>query len=200
MASAEPRPPGRGRPRDPEHDRAILRATLELLSTTDYRSLTVDAIAARAGVAKTTLYRRWPRKADLVLDAVDEHFGERDIEETGDPLEDLRRLLDALYRELADPSAGRSWPFIAARLLADEETADRYRSRFIVPKHRRATELLRDAVAAGQLPPGLDLDLIATAVAAPATFQPLAYGEPARTTMGRDLLDLIVNAPGKPDR
>lgn len=181
----------RGRPRDPARDRRILAATLELLATIGYRSLSVDAIAARSGVAKTTLYRRWPRKADLVLDVVEEHLGPREIPETGDPLEDLRRLLDALYRELADTAIGRAWPFIAAQLLADEETADQYRSRVITPKHRQAMDLLHRAVDAGQLPAGLDLNLIATAVAAPATFHPLAHGKPAPITTGRDLLDLI---------
>lgn len=185
----------RGRPRDPERDRAILAATVELLGATAYHSLTVEAIAAQAGVAKTTLYRRWPRKVDLVLDAVEQHFGARAIEETGDPLEDLRRLLDALYRELADTTTGRAWPFIAAQLLADEETAEQYRTRLIAPRHRQALDLLQRAVDAGRLPAGLDLELVATAVAAPATFQPLAYGQPAPTTTGRRLLDLITRQP-----
>ncbi|MDN5931140.1 MAG: TetR/AcrR family transcriptional regulator C-terminal ligand-binding domain-containing protein [Pseudonocardia sp.] len=109
---------------------------------------------------------------------------------------DLRNLLDALYREFVDTSAGPAWPFIAARLLVDEEIGDQYRSRLIAPRHRRVMELLRSAVDTGQLPAGLDLNLTATAIAAPATFHPLALGEPAPTSTGRDLLDFIVASGG----
>lgn len=195
MTSTESTPTARrqrGRRRDPDYDQAILRATVELLGEHEYRSLTVDAIADRAGVAKTTLYRRWPRKADLVLDAVEDHLGPREVEETGDALEDLRRLLGVLYRELADSSAGRSWPLIAARLLAEQETAQQYRARLIEPRREQAARLLRQAVDDDQIPAGLDLELVAIAVAAPATFVPLAYGHMAPTTMGRELLDLLV--------
>ena len=59
-----------GRPRDPRIDSAVLDATVELLGETDYASLSVDAIARRAGTSKPAIYRRWPSKAHLVHEAV----------------------------------------------------------------------------------------------------------------------------------
>ena len=61
---------GPGRPRDPEADRAIHQATIELLGEEGYEGLSIEAVAARAGVGKTTLYRRWPSKEPLVVDAI----------------------------------------------------------------------------------------------------------------------------------
>ena len=59
-----------GRPRDPEADRAILEATIELLAEDGFGGLSIEAVAARAGVGKTTVYRRWPSKIPLVVDAL----------------------------------------------------------------------------------------------------------------------------------
>ena len=71
MATIEPRSPGRGRPRDVARDAAILDATSQLLVEVGYDLLSIEAVAARAGVGKTTIYRRYPTKAALVTAAVD---------------------------------------------------------------------------------------------------------------------------------
>src|SRR5215475_3701301 len=78
MSAGTERRPGRpsgpaarpGRPRSPAADEAILDATVELLGELGFLALTIEAVAARAGVAKTTIYRRWPTKDDLLFDAV----------------------------------------------------------------------------------------------------------------------------------
>ena len=61
---------GPGRPRDPEADRAILEATIEILGEEGYEGLSIEGVAARAGVGKTTIYRRWTSKAELVVAAI----------------------------------------------------------------------------------------------------------------------------------
>ena len=68
LAPVSSRPPGR--PRDPEVDRSILKATIELLADDGFGGLSIEAVAARAGVGKTTVYRRWPSKTPLVVDAL----------------------------------------------------------------------------------------------------------------------------------
>ena len=70
MTAAAPVARGPGRPRDPELDRAILEATIHALETDGFHNLSIDAVAARAKVGKTTIYRRWPSKAPLVVDAL----------------------------------------------------------------------------------------------------------------------------------
>lgn len=168
-----------------------MNATLKLLGDRGFRALTIDLVADRATVAKTTIYRRWPQKVDLVMDAVHQHLGQLHPVETGDPLEDLRQFLDALYGQLSDTSAGRAWPLIAAELLTDADAAEIYRARIIEPRRDHALQLLRRLAEAGTIDVTADLSLIATALAAPATFHPLAFGTPAPPTTGRQLLDLL---------
>jgi AcrR family transcriptional regulator len=74
-----------GRKRDHSRDTVILEATLDILAETDYERMTIDAVAARAGAARATVYRRWPTKVDLVLDA---------LKQLGPSAIDLQRLPD----------------------------------------------------------------------------------------------------------
>src|SRR5271156_2447323 len=86
-----------GRPRDRRLHHAILDATRELLTTRSYAELSMESIAARAGVGKKTLYRRWPSKAPLVAEAVLEAYGGSGsfpVAETGDIHPDLRAWLN----------------------------------------------------------------------------------------------------------
>ena len=74
MVSATERSPARapGRPRSAQAHRAILDATIELFVESGYEGLSIEGVAARAGVGKTTIYRRWSSKEDLIVDAIGE--------------------------------------------------------------------------------------------------------------------------------
>ena len=87
---------GPGRPRDPAADRAILQATIELLGEEGYEGLSIEAVAARAGVGKTTVYRRWPSKEPLVVDAIKRYKSPEDPQ----PPRDDEPTRDALARVL----------------------------------------------------------------------------------------------------
>lgn len=96
-ATEVPRPSRGGRPRDPSRDGAIRTAILRLLAEAGYGALTIDAVAAKAGVGKATIYRRWRTKEDLVLDTIsDLHQGEALPPDTGSLEGDLRSLLHSL--------------------------------------------------------------------------------------------------------
>src|SRR5918911_3967499 len=95
--SEAPRSPRGGRPRDPSRDEVIRAAILRLLAEVGYGSLTMDAVAARAGVGKATIYRRWRTKQDLVVDTIsDLTRTEASTPDTGSLEGDLRALLHSL--------------------------------------------------------------------------------------------------------
>lgn len=95
--TSAPRPRGGGRPRDPSRDDAIRAAILRRLADVGYGALTMDAVAAEAGVGKATIYRRWRSREDLVADVItDLHQGQALPPDTGSLEGDLRSLLHSL--------------------------------------------------------------------------------------------------------
>ena len=104
-----------GRPRSTEADEAILVAAVELFAEVGLEGLTVEEVAARAGVGKATIYRRYQGKVDLVIAAV-RHFTEGPVEapDTGATRGDLRELVDGLVRLLTGTPLGRVLPILVA--------------------------------------------------------------------------------------
>jgi len=105
MTTTEPVRPSRGgRPRDPSRDGVIRAAILRLLADVGYGALTMDAVAAQAGVGKATIYRRWRTKEDLVVDTIAElhHMGAA-TPDTGSLEGDLRQLLHSLVSVVNGP-------------------------------------------------------------------------------------------------
>jgi AcrR family transcriptional regulator len=93
-----------GRPRDPSRDGVIRAAILRLLADVGYGALTMDAVAAQAGVGKATIYRRWRTKEDLVVDTIAElHHIESAAPDTGSLEGDLRQLLHSLVNVVNGP-------------------------------------------------------------------------------------------------
>ena len=98
------RPSRGGRPRDPSRDGVIRAAILRLLADVGYNALTMDAVAAEAGVGKATIYRRWRTKSDLVVDTIAEmNRAETQLPDTGSLEADLRQLLRSLVHVVNGP-------------------------------------------------------------------------------------------------
>src|SRR5918911_1191231 len=94
-----------GRPRDPSRDGVIRAAILRLLADVGYGALTMDAVAAEAGVGKATIYRRWRTKQDLVVDTIsDLNRAEATTPDTGSLEGDLRALLHSLVAVITGPT------------------------------------------------------------------------------------------------
>ncbi|MCV7298418.1 TetR/AcrR family transcriptional regulator [Mycobacterium barrassiae] len=108
-----------GRPRDPRIDAAVLDATVELLAETDYASLSVDAIARRAGTSKPAIYRRWPSKAHLVHEAVFPITEYTSLPETGELLGDVSEMMRRSVGILTTPAALAALPGLVGELAAD---------------------------------------------------------------------------------
>jgi AcrR family transcriptional regulator len=158
--------PPRGRPRSTEAERAILDATVALYAERGMAGLSVEAVAARAGVAKTTIYRRWPAKEELVLAAVTAARGPL-VEPPGSSVRgDLLFLLGRVR------VASSSWPALMNRLTteADEfpELAAEAWRRAIGPRRALLAGVLHRGVDEGLIRPDADLDLVADMLVAPA--------------------------------
>jgi AcrR family transcriptional regulator len=167
-------PPGRG----PKVRTAVLAAALGELSETGYAALTVENVARRAGVHKTTVYRRWRNRDSLVADAVTEVASNRvPFPDSGDISADLRSLARSLVRFLASP-LGQA---VTAVTLSDAgripEVAGAQRRRF-EDRYRQAEPVIARAIARGELPPGTDPAEVVRNVLAPIYLRVLVTGEP----------------------
>lgn len=141
---------------------AVLAAATELVVESGYAKLTIEAIAARAGVGKQTIYRWWPSKGAVVFDAflaVNEQDGSLALPDTGDLAADLRAVLRPAADELSDPSLDRTYRAITTEILNDPALSAEYRTRLLDPLLEATRERLRSARTAGQLAPDTDLDL-----------------------------------------
>lgn len=136
---------------------AILDAALALSREGGYANLTVEGIAARAGVGKQTVYRWWPSKGAVVLDALDGDVAAiLPVPDTGDVLADMRRVITKVVRLLANAKWG---PLIAALIgeaQHDPAVGSAMVERFITPRRAPMVERLERAKTHGHLPPSLD--------------------------------------------
>lgn len=156
---------------------AILVATLDELVDNGYAALTVEAVAARAGVNKTTVYRRWPTLDDLLVDALAEWSLDITIPDTGD----LETDLLGLGRELADLLNGGIGREIAAVVLTAGLRSARLGEatrRYFDQQAVRARPAVDQAVDRGELPPNTDANAFLTTFRAPLFYRMVTTGDP----------------------
>ena len=142
---------------DPERRQAILGATLDLLAETGYEALRLDAVASRAKASKATLYRHWPGKAELVVDAV-RCYEQVDLSEevdTGSLRGDLLASLTAM-RDLMAGDLGQIIAGLVAALQKDHELARAVRASMLEDKQQVTRRMLDRAIARGELPADTD--------------------------------------------
>ena len=173
---------------------AILKAAYDLCQEEGYGQLTIEAIAARAGVGKQTIYRWWPSKGSLLLDVFIETILQRlQFDDTGDPLLDIRRRVAATAEVLADPTIGPHIAGLIGEAQHDRALADELRERLVEPARAQHRELLSAAQASGQLRKNLDIDLIADAVFAPIWFRLLVTHFPLSREYAEDAADVALS-------
>ena len=190
------RPKGRGRPRLPTTKAAILEATIALLTELGIQGTTTNAIAARSGCSKATIYRRWPSLNALVLDALGT-LGER----PGNlrPVVELESELGSTIHasthrgtEIINTSIFRAvFPTIALELLSGEAIGEQFRADVFLPVRTDAKARLRKAIARGELAPEVDADLVFDMVYGALLYR-LLMGEPLNHEVARELADLIM--------
>ncbi|MCB0910767.1 MAG: TetR/AcrR family transcriptional regulator [Propionibacteriaceae bacterium] len=188
-------PTGTGRPRDASVEPRVREAVLKQLVEHGYPGLRIEDVARSSGVAKTTIYRRWPSLDALVLDAMGAALGDRTVQETEDPLADLLTLVRVLHHSLVENPLGWSLPGIGLSVAQDPELGPDYRRRFITPLREQALALLGRAAEQGLVPAGIPAGLLVDAVAGSFVFRRLAGEEPPSLAE----LEALVTALTRPE-
>lgn len=154
--------PPRGRPRSERARQAILAAAAELLLARGLSAVSMDAVAERAGVSKATIYRWWPTKETLALDALYTEWAavRPQPRDTGS----LRGDLLSLLRPWARLAGSRPYGRVIAALLAEAQTdpafAAEYRQRFVEPRREQGRAILRRAIERGEIRPGTKVEVV----------------------------------------
>lgn len=181
---------------------AILTAARELVATEGYRRLSIEGIAARAGVGKQTIYRWWPSKGAVVLDAVlalsEGPDDELELPDTGDLRSDLRTVVRATVDELADAGFAAPLRVLYAEMVTDDVLAAAYRDRVAAPVDAAKERRLRSAQDAGQLAPDADLELVRELLYAPIVQRWLLGTGPLDHAFADALVDAALAAGGTP--
>jgi AcrR family transcriptional regulator len=162
-ARAEPEhddAPRRGRPRSESSRKAILAAAGVLLVARGLGSISMDEVAERAGASKATIYRWWPSKELLALDALFSQWesAQHETTDTGSLEGDLVALIRPWARQLAARPFGRVMAAFINRAQNDHEFAEEYRARFLQPRREQARVILTRAIDRGEVPPDTDLE------------------------------------------
>jgi AcrR family transcriptional regulator len=183
--------PGAGRPRRTDVDDAVLGATLELLARELGGEFTVDAVADLAGVAKTTIYRRWPTKNALIAAAIERlYLGHVEVPDEGSLARDLVTMLQTSYDVMVS-GAGRVLEPLIRRSALQPEVAEAVRA--LMHRRRRAyLQVLNRAVARGELPPGTPHELIVDVLLGPFWFRMLVTGDPIHPTDIDGIVALVI--------
>ena len=181
-----------GRPRSEEARAAILSSTLELLEDLGFGELTIEAVAARAGVGKTTIYRWWPSKAVLVADAfMSSVIRETRFPDTGSVREDLRAQMQRLAVIFRGPR-GRILRSLIGGGQSDPELIEAFRNRWLVPRRAEAIGILQRGIDRGQLPPDLDRNMLLDALYGPLYFRMLVGHGPLSTAFVDNVCDAML--------
>ena len=182
-------------PRVERSRQAILEATLQLLARDgDVGSLTVEAVAARSGVAKTTIYRRWRDKWELALDAVMIDMLPRLDEpvDVGDTRKELLTVINSVVKMLATPPYGQAMQALVSQIATDPDLARVYREQVVEPRHAELTPVIKRGIARGDLRPDTDVRLIHELLVGPIFYRLLFSGAPLDRNLGRRIVDAIL--------
>jgi AcrR family transcriptional regulator len=189
--------PRRGRPRSAEVDEAVLAATLELAGEVGVTKMSMDDLAERAKVSKATIYRRWPSKEHLVLDALRSAMSPLGDADTGS----LRGDLDQYLGELIQRFQGGRMSDVLPHLIEVACHDDKIRSSlddYVQFRRRPLRAILERAVARGELPDDLDHDVLIDAITGPITYRRLLSHQVIDTKYVNTLLTIVLAGHHRP--
>jgi AcrR family transcriptional regulator len=176
-------------------DAAILDATRAILAETGVRSLTVEGVAQRSGVAKTTIYRRWRGRHELALavliDMVDNVVATPDL---GSTREEFVHFLRAGVRVLGTTLMGRVMQGLVSDLAADPELARAFRERVVGRRVAEVRRLQDRGVERGDLRPGIDVALMNELLFGPIYYRLLLSGGPLEPGLAEAIVDVVLPA------
>jgi AcrR family transcriptional regulator len=186
-----------GRPRSAQAHKAILDATLELLAEEGFQGLSIEAVAARAGVGKTTIYRRWSSKEELVIDAISEVQVNLSMVETGNFRNDLMALFKTAYQGMtANPFLGQLVGKIIGEYQNNPEIFQVFLKQLIIPRFQHFYDLVEQAKAREEIRKDIDPALVMDLVAGSLYFHWIVtrYVVPASSTPPDEWVEQMIDA------
>ena len=185
----------RGRPRDARCDEAILRATLEMLGEGGAGNLSIDGVAARAGVGKATIYRRWSSKEALLLEALSTDTNAIASPDSGTLRGDLELYFDDLVERLRQNQNSDVLPHLIEAACYDAEvrnSLDEYLSSRQLPLR----QLLQRAQERGEIAARIDLSVVVDVLVGPLIYRRLMTRDRIDGVFVRKLLDIVLTPAG----
>jgi AcrR family transcriptional regulator len=174
--------------------RAIVDATKALLDEQGYAATSIDQIARRAGVGKQTIYRWWPNKAAVVLEAHAEQAAERiPIPDTGDLRGDLREAAAAFAHNLSDTAIGRVCVELIGEAQTDEQFAAAYREAFVTQRRAAIRSMLERGRERGEVRDDIDLELALDLFFGPVWYRRLVRHAPLTPDFAHAVADALTD-------
>jgi len=196
LSSATPgdAPPARavGRPREARADRAIITAALELMAEHGVHALRMDDVAARAGVGKATIYRRYRSKDQLVTDAVGALISEIEIPDSGSSRADLLALMREAVELYSGSLAAGLMPTVVDEMSRNAELAAVARDRFLSGRRAALRAVFDRAVRRGDLRSDLDVELALDVLGGPLFYRLMITGGRIDERLAENVVELIL--------
>jgi len=155
-AAASRRP---GRPRSEQAEQAIIEATLDVFAEQGFEGVCVEAVAARAGVGKATIYRRWPNKEELLLAAFGSLKSPFPEPKGGSVRDDLLAMVQVMCTDKADPRKARRYALLLGEGEKYPRLMARYKETVVEPRREAMRAVIRHGVEAGELRPETDVEI-----------------------------------------
>jgi AcrR family transcriptional regulator len=184
---------GPGRPRQEHVTRAVLDAVVDLVAESGMAALTMDAVAARAGVSKPAMYRRWPTKQDLVIAAAESRIGPLTVPDMGDFRAELRAVLTARMEAYRQPGINRLLAGVIGSAAEAGAEPGAYRA-YTARVTSETRHLLERGVARGDVRPDIDVSAASTLVAASLVFRMVGEQQMPDESLVESVVDLIGRA------
>ena len=149
-----------GRPRSIKSHQAILKATLELLGDVGFERMSIEAVASRAKVGKTTIYRRYSSKAELIADAIESIRQDVVIPDTGNLGQDLDELLENTAQITFTPLGKQTIAMIISSATSNSQFAQIYQTKYLQPRKKAFAAVIERAKTRNEIQTDLDPDLV----------------------------------------
>jgi AcrR family transcriptional regulator len=163
-----------------------------LVRDVGYDALAMDAIAARAGVGKATVYRRWATKETLVAEAIERIVRTFPIPDTGTTEGDLQSVMRDSVGLYQDPATRGLLSGLVAAMARSERIAQAVRSGFVAARRDALRQVLERGVARGELRQGLDMELALDLLSGPLVFRALITGGPVNERLTRGVVEVVL--------
>jgi AcrR family transcriptional regulator len=178
-----------GRPRSEAAEQAIIEATLDLFAEQGFEGVCVELVAARAGVGKATIYRRWPNKEELLLAALGSLKSPYPEPEGISVREDLLAIIEVMCADKADPRKSRRYALLLGEGEKYPRLMARYKAEVVEPRREMVRSVIRRGIETGELRPDTDVEIAMLTV----TGAIMAQEKSAAGTLNREFAVRLVD-------